>query len=84
MGKPKYETIEAIAPSYWASYLINGDASGMHTADEKAADAWIARYGCGSPVDCRDAGFRRMHDAWHECPLGTDCQTYVFLRRIES
>ena len=29
-------------PNYWASYLVNGDASGL-TAEEKAAcDAWQA------------------------------------------
>lgn len=35
--------IEVIGPAFWASYLVNGDASGL-TADEKArADAWLAR-----------------------------------------
>lgn len=71
---------EITAPSHWASYLINGDASGMDEADIEACDAWIAREGLGAPVSCEDAGFMRRHDAYLECPLGADCQTYAFLR----
>lgn len=72
-------TIEATAPSHWASYLINGDASGLSDDDERQADAWIAREGLGMPATCEDAGFCWRHDAFNECPLGADCQTYVFL-----
>ena len=72
--------IECVAPSLWASYLINGDASGFDNALELArCDAWIKRMGHGLPVSCDDAGFCRSHDAIAEFPYGADCQTYVFL-----
>lgn len=74
--KPTF--IRLSAPSSWASYLINGDASGMDLADKSAADAWIARVGLGGPVDCEDDGFHWQHDAMKECPLGADCQGYSF------
>ena len=73
------QTLEITAPSHWASYLINGDASGLEPEDKAACDAWIKREGVGIPVSCEDAGFRGKHDAYPELPLGADCQTYVFL-----
>ena len=33
---------EITAPSHWASYLINGDASGYDDAEIKAADEYFA------------------------------------------
>lgn len=73
------QTIEATAPSHWASYLINGDDSGLESSERQAADAWIAREGMGMPASCDDAGFCWNHDAEVEAPYGADCQTYVFL-----
>lgn len=67
------------APSHWASYLINGDDSGLDPEEKAACDAWITREGVGMPVSCDDAGFCRHHDAYNEMPLGADCQDYVFL-----
>lgn len=75
----KLEVIEATAPSHWASYLINGDSSGLEDDDIAQCDAWIEREGMGTPVSCEDAGFIRWHDANKECPFAADCQTYVFL-----
>lgn len=74
-------TITATAPSHWASYLINGDASGLDDDEKNACDAWIAREGLGDPVDCSDAGFIRAHDAFREWPLASDCQEYTFIVR---
>jgi len=71
----------ATAPSHWASYLINGDASGMNDSEIAACDAWLARAGLGTPVSCADAGFMRWHDAANEMLLAADCQTYLFLVR---
>jgi hypothetical protein len=73
------KSFSATAPSAWASYLINGDASGIDEDDVKQADAWIEREGLGMPVSCEDAGFTWRHDAYEECPLGSDCQEYFFL-----
>ena len=75
------DVINATAPSHWASYLINGDSSGIDQSNVDATDQWIERQGMGLPVSCEDAGFMWTHDACVECPLGSDCQTYVFLVR---
>ena len=69
------------APSCWASYLINGDASGIDEDDQREADAFVESVGAGSPVDCTDAGFIRRPDFGK---LAGDCQTYTFLRRASS
>lgn len=74
------ELINATAPSHWASYLINGDDSGLEIAEKSAADSWIASEGLGLPVSCDDAGFIWRHDAFGFCPLGADCQTYLFYK----
>lgn len=66
------------APSAWASYLINGDASGISDEDKAAADAWIERIGKGMPHSCYDVGFMRYHDAADEAPYSADCQSYHF------
>ncbi len=68
-----------VATCCWASYLINGDASGISAEDKAMADAWIEREDLGDPVDCNEFGFVRHHDDWLECPGGADCQEYAFL-----
>lgn len=73
------KTVTLVAPSHWASYLLNGDDSGLLPTECNAADAWIDRQDMGLPVSCDDAGFRWYHDARLECPLGADCQEYVFI-----
>jgi hypothetical protein len=73
-------TIEVrVAPSAWASYLINGDASGLSDGEQAQIDAWIDAEGLGSPVSCEDHGFTNSHDAYQFCPLAADCQNYQFL-----
>ena len=69
-----------IAPSAWASYLINGDISGIDALDVQQCDAWIKRVALGLPVSCDDAGFRWHHDADVDSPLGADCQEFIFLQ----
>lgn len=76
----KLETEYLIAPSAWASYLINGDASGLLEGEKEIVDSWVKRMDCGAPVSCEDAGFFWRHDAMKECPQGADCQKYVFLK----
>jgi hypothetical protein len=75
----KYTVIKLTAPSTWATYLINGDASGLEPHEKAMADAWLDREGLGIPASCEDAGFCWTHDAFIECPLGTDCEEYSFL-----
>lgn len=72
------------APSYWASYLINGDDSGMDEGEIAACEAWLEREGLGTPVSCEGAGFIWRHDAYHEMPLGADCQEYTFITTKEG
>jgi hypothetical protein len=67
------------APSAWACYFINGDASGLEDDEIDAADAFIDSIGMGAPVSCDDAGFVTFHDAREFMPLAADCQTYTFL-----
>lgn len=76
---PKIETAEFTAPAAWASYLINGDSSGLdfYTPGEtEKADAWAESLP-GPIVDCRDAGFIHWHDARAFLPLAADCQFYT-------
>lgn len=51
-------------PSYWASYLINGDASGMEDAEQAQADRFLSDKNLGGAMGCSDeAEFSRSHDA---------------------
>ncbi len=74
-------TVEITAPSHWASYLINDDASGLEDDEQAQCDAWIEAEGLGAPVDCKDAGFIHYHGARQFCPLASDCCTYTFIVR---
>jgi len=76
------EIVTGTAPSYWATYLINGDDSGLELDDKAQADQFIAWLGAW-PVGCEDAGFMWTHDAMRVCgTLAADCQTYSAL--VES
>jgi hypothetical protein len=77
MNTERYTTETYTAPSAWASYLINGDASGIDNDDLAAADAMLETLDLSWPVDCQDAGFIHRPDFG----FGGDCQTYTFLRR---
>lgn len=37
------EVTTATAPSYWASYLVNGDAEGLTPEEKARADHWLAQ-----------------------------------------
>ncbi len=76
----RLEAEQYTAPSHWASYLINGDASGIDDRDIAQADAFVESVGCGAPVNCEDAGFIHCPDYGD---LAADCRTYTFLRREE-
>jgi hypothetical protein len=67
-GKPanggNFDTIEYTLPEYWASYLINGDASGLEDGEQEEIDAWLAKEGNPNIVDCSEEGyFSRYCDA---------------------
>lgn len=35
--------VKITGPAAWASYLINGDASGLEDGEQAKADAWLSR-----------------------------------------
>jgi len=44
-------------PAYWASYLINGDASGITDEEKQAADAHLEAEGIVHVIDCADEAY---------------------------
>jgi hypothetical protein len=50
-------------PAYWASYLINGDASGLENGEREQIDAFLDSEGLGSPLDCSDESEFGYNDA---------------------
>lgn len=73
--------IKGVALSAWATYLVNGDDSGIDPEDRAMADRFAEWMG-GPIVSCDDAGFRWTHDASQFGALAGDCQEYTAL--IES
>lgn len=45
MTRPLHPITSIPAPAAWASYLVNGDASGLTPEERAQADAWLAREG---------------------------------------
>jgi hypothetical protein len=74
--RPKITTVTYSMPVYWASYLINGDASGTDDDDIAQADAAIADIGLGAPVDVGDSEFRHSGDYGR---LAGDYADYTFI-----
>lgn len=77
--KTRFETEIYSLPVYWASYLINGDGSGLEDGEQEEIDAWLASLPCGwNCVDVsEETDFRRSNDA---TDLGGDCADYTFMR----
>lgn len=65
----EHATIKGSA--YWASYLINGDASGMTAGERAVCDAWLEREGLnrGTFVDVSEPYFSWFY-GFH---TGADC-----------
>ncbi len=94
MNAKRFEEVSYTAPAHWASYLFNGDASGLdyyNTPDDDAgdreiaaADAFIESVGLGSPVGCSEESEFRWRPDYSLGGLGCDCLTYTFLREVES
>ena len=73
----KRKTIEHLLPAYWASYLINGDSSGLERYDIEQADKFCDQRGIGGcAVDCGDPFFHYRNDAQH---IGGDVCQFTFL-----
>ena len=50
-----------VGVAYWASYFINGDASGLEEGEQAKADAWLERNQIRNVIDCAD----EAHFTWH-------------------
>lgn len=73
--------VQYTLPSYWASYLVNGDDSGLEDGERRQIDRWLRREGLDR-ADCVDvqeeSAFSRSNDA---TDLGGDVSEYLFLLR---
>lgn len=50
--------VETIAgAAYWASYLINGDASGLTDEEQAAADNWLEKIAPWYPVSAEGEAY---------------------------
>lgn len=67
---------EYTLPVYWASYLFNGDASGLQDNEQAEIDAFIKREGLSWPLALsEDSWFAHSNDAG---TLACDVATYTF------
>lgn len=70
--------IEYTLPASWASYLINGDATGLSRGEEEQIDAFLARKNLPSPVDCSENSWFAYHNDSGNGLSGTVC-IFTFL-----
>jgi hypothetical protein len=78
---PKLKTIDYTLPAYWASYLINGDESGLEGREALQIEGFLAGEGLlNNCLSCSDdnGDFRKYHDATAYGILACDCLTYTF------
>ena len=68
------ETIEYTLPAYWATYLINGDFSGLEDGEQETIDAYIRAEGNPHFTDCGEQYFAHSNDA---TTLGGDVCDYT-------
>lgn len=79
---PRLKSYTFSAPTHWASYLVNGDSSGMDDVDIAACDEWLEHVGMGAPVDVEEIGFMKYCDARLSGCIAYACYAaeYTFLR----
>ena len=71
------ETTTFTLPSHWASYLINGDASGLDDNEITEIDEFLAANPGWSCIGCEEFGFfSNTNDAG---TLAGDCLKYDFM-----
>lgn len=66
--------VSITGPACWASYLVNGDASGIDTTEREHADAWLLLNEVANVVDCEDeprfTWYYGVHDTLATCSGG--------------
>lgn len=76
------DTIEYTLPEFWASYLVNGDASGLSDNEQEEIDAFLKNENVGFCLTCSEEPFFAWrHDGG---PLGATCLEYVFEAKREK
>lgn len=75
---PRPRVLTFSAPSAWASYLINGDGSGLEPDELRAAQRFESSLP-GSVASCESVGFLTYHDARDVFPFAADCESYSVL-----
>ena len=91
-NKTNFEIIRYNLPAYWASYLINGDGSGLYKADKVAADKFVENESIIHKeqgiythyrldfVGCSDPFFSRCNDAAADWQSAGDVCTFTVQR----
>lgn len=70
--------ITYILPAYWASYLINEDASGITPEDKAHADRFMKTRNLPFPVSCSDESwFQKWNDS--DNGLAGDVMEFYFV-----
>jgi len=80
----KLTTITLLLPTPWASYLINGDASGLREGEIESIERALVEHGvtsgeCYSVSEESEFRYVAPWDCANE--LGGDFSTYTFLKR---
>ena len=66
-------------PDFWASALINDDATGLSDSEHEQLNDWLLDYKPGYCVGVSDEPeFKQQHDATSAGVLACDCLTYTF------
>ena len=65
-------------PAYWASYLINNDATGLEEGEQETIDTFLVREGIAFVHDCGEPSFAHCNDA---TSLGGDVCEYIVTMR---
>lgn len=75
-GQHNMTTEEYILPSCWASWLLNGDSSGLEECDKKKCDSWAEKHPVLSAVAVGESYYCVRNDA---DTLAGDVAEYTFI-----
>lgn len=68
-----------VLPSFLASYLINGDDTGLRSDEVNALHDFMAQHDLEACLSCSDEDFPcSVHDYTSVVDYGCDCLIYVF------